>query len=72
MQLTDMQLARRAIVNFRHHHTAPRSLVNFNRRQWIRSIKILGTKWKMHPDNRRARLTVPLYTPIKYPTLYSH
>ena len=66
MQLTGMQLARLAITNYRHHDTASRKIVNHNRRQWIRSVRELGNKWKLHPDNSRGRLEVPLSTPIQY------
>lgn len=39
-------LARRAVRAWPHHATAERSTTNHLRRQWMRSVAILGPKWR--------------------------
>lgn len=44
--MTTIQLARRAVRAWPHHSTAERSTTNHIRRQWLRSVEILGPKWR--------------------------
>ncbi len=56
-EITTFGLLRMAVLNFPSQEGVPDITIKHLRRQWIRSMKILGVKWICHPSNSAKRKT---------------